>query len=213
MPQEIKPDDILEKGDLELQYDDKNFCYFLYNKEVVLKPGETRVFNVLCRNVWIIPQDKLDDYKSTAAMILKRLQNTDYFTAGKKLADGIYEKLDTIKIRQSDETIGQKKRIGAYRYHMQLIDQVKEDLAKMEKLLTFQGGPPVPEMLQESKVKSDAPSTKTTWLIIFCIVIFMVFLGAQFYFTWHRRAEAEKKGLHHQKQKLPGSASNSTSKH
>ncbi len=95
---------------------------------------------------------------------------------------------------------------------MLTLEQIKEDLAKMEKLLTFQGGPPVPEMLQESKVKSDAPSTKTTWLIIMSIVVFLSLLGAQFFFTWHRRAASEKAFAEKQKQKLPGSAATKSDK-
>jgi len=206
LPQEVKPDDIIEKGELQVQYDDKSSTYFLFNKEIILKPKETRVFNVLVRNVWVIPQGQLDEFKQTAAMLLKRLQNSEYFETGKKLVEGINQKLSAIALKQNDETISQKQRIGAYRHHLQMIEQVKEDLTKMEKLLTFQGGPPIPEMLKESKVKSDAPSTKTTWFIIFGILIGLGAMGAQFYFIWHRRAAAEKRGLESQKQKLPGSA-------
>ena len=207
LPQEIKPEDILEKGDLDVQYDDQRSIYFLFNKEISLKPLETRVFNVLVRNVWIIPQTKLDELRSYSQMLLGRLKNSEYFDTAKKLTDGITEKLDGIATRQKDETIGQKQKIGAYRVNIQTVEKVKEDIAKLEKILTFQGGPPVPEMLQESKVKSDAPSTKTTWLIIFSIVVFIALLGAQFFFTWHRRATSEKAFANQQKQKLPGSSS------
>jgi hypothetical protein len=62
----------------------------------------------------------------------------------------------------------------------------------MEKLLTFVGGPPVPELLEESPLKSDAPSTTTTWLIICLIIVFIGLLGGQFFFTWNRRARLTK---------------------
>ena len=61
----------------------------------------------------------------------------------------------------------------------------------MEKLLSFTGGPPVPEMMEHSPLKSDAPSTKTTWLVIFLIMIFMGLLAGQFFFTWQRRVKSE----------------------
>ena len=207
LPQEVKPEDILEKGELEVQYDDQRSIYFLFNKEISLKPLETRVFNILVRNVWVIPAAKTDELRSYTNMILGKLKSGEYYETGKKLADGIFEKLDSIVAKQKDETLGQKQRIGAYRVNMLAIDQIKEDIAKMEKILTFQGGPPVPEMLQESKVKSDAPSTKTTWLIIFSIIVFIALLGTQFFFTWHRRAAAEKSFSDQQKKKLPGASS------
>ena len=88
---------------------------------------------------------------------------------------------------QSDETISRRQRIGGYRKNLLVMDAIKEDLARMEKLLSFTGGPPIPEMLEESPLKSDAPSTTTTWLVIFLIVIFMGLLAGQFFFTWQRR--------------------------
>jgi hypothetical protein len=62
----------------------------------------------------------------------------------------------------------------------------------MEKLLSFTGGTPVPQMLEESPIKSDAPSTKTTWMLIFMILIFVGLLGGLFFWTWHRKAQEEK---------------------
>jgi hypothetical protein len=70
---------------------------------------------------------------------------------------------------------------------MVLLAAVKDDLTRLEKLLSFTGGPPVPSMLEESPLKSDAPSTTTTWLVIFLIVIFMGLLAGQFFFTGQRR--------------------------
>ena len=61
----------------------------------------------------------------------------------------------------------------------------------MEKLLAFAGGPPVPEMMKESPLKSDAPPTTTTWLVIFLIMIFMGLLAGQFFFTWQRRVKTD----------------------
>ncbi len=212
LPQEVKPEDILEKGELEVQYDDARSTYFLFNKEVTLKPLETRVFNVIVRNVWMIPEAKIAELRSYTNLLLDRLKKSEYFESAKKLADGIFVKLDGVIAKQKDETLGQKQRIGAYRVNLQILEQVKEDLAKMEKILTFQGGPPVPDMLQQSKVKSDAPSTKTTWLIIFCIIVFIALLGTQFFFTWHRRAASEKSFSDKQKQNLPGSSAKPSEK-
>jgi hypothetical protein len=43
--------------------------------------------------------------------------------------------------------------------------------------------------LENSKIDLKAPTTKTTWVIIFAVVVFISILGATFYFTWQRQAK------------------------
>jgi len=189
LPQEVTPKDVLDKGDLALEFDEDRSFYYVYKESVELKPKETRVFEVVIRDLWFVPDDQLVSLKEYTSHVLDRLKKTTYYDSGKKLADTINQRLDNISAVQNDETLSRKSRIGAYRYHLQTLTQVKEDLARMEKLLTFTGGPPVPEMLEESPLKSDAPSTTTTWLVIFLVVIFVGLLGGQFFFTWQRRSQ------------------------
>lgn len=189
LPQEVTPKDVLNKGELALEYDETKSSYYLYKEAVQLAPKETRLFEAQVRDVWFIPQTELDSLKNYTSLVLGRIEKTEYFATAKGLAQSIAERLDRIAATQNDESLSRKTRMGAYRYHLQAIAQIKEDLAKMEKLLTFTGGPPVPAMLEESALKSDAPSTTTTWLVIFLIVIFIGLLGGQFFFTWHRRMQ------------------------
>jgi hypothetical protein len=192
LPQEVSPKDILDRGDLGLEYDEERALYYVFKEEIELAPKETRVFEVVVRDLWFVPQEKLDHLKNYTGIVLSRLQKTEYLDSAKQLADSIGTRLDEIGAMQMDEGLSRKARIGNYRRNLQALDQIKEDLARMEKLLSFTGGPPVPEMLEESPLKSDAPSTTTTWLVIFMIMIFLGFLGGQFFFTWHRRIKASQ---------------------
>jgi hypothetical protein len=187
LPQEITPTDILDRGDLDLEFDEDRSIYYVYKDNVELAPKETRVFQVSVRDVWFVPQPELDGLKNYTAMLLGRLAKSEYAVTAKQLGDTVIERLSQIQTTQNDDTLSRKARIGAYRQHLQVIAQVKDDLARMEKLLTFVGGPPVPEMLEESPLKSDAPSRTTTWLVIVLIVTFLGLLGGQFFFTWHGR--------------------------
>ena len=189
LPQEVTPKDIMETGELSLEFDESRGAYYVFKDGVALAPKETRVFEVTVRDVWFIPQRELDSLKDYTALLLSRLEKSDYYKTAKPLADNIVGRLDGIMGTQNDETLSRKSRIGAYRYHLQMVTTIKEDLARMEKLLTFTGGPPVPEMLEESPLKSDAPSTTTTWLVIFLILIFVGLLGGLFFFTWNRRMQ------------------------
>ncbi len=189
LPTEVTPKDVIDHGELTVEFDDDRSIYYVYKSDVQLQPKETKVFEVIVRDLWFIPQERLDQLKSYADLVLKRLKGTEHYDSAEKLHGLILQRLDEVAAMQVDETISRKTRIGNYRRNMLTIDQIKEDLAKMEKLLSFTGGPPIPEMLKESKLKSDAPSTTTTWLVIFMIVIFLGMLGGLFFFTWHRKAQ------------------------
>ena len=144
---------------------------------------------MVVRDLWYVPRERLESLRDYTGILLGRLKKTEYFDSAKKLAESVNARLEEIAAMQDDETLSRKVRIGNYRRNTQTLAQVKEDLARLEKLLSFTGGPPVPEMLEESKLKSDAPSRTTTWLVIFLILIFLGFLGGQFFFTWHRRVK------------------------
>jgi len=190
LPQEVTPADVLERGELALEYDDDRRLYYVFKDGLELKPKETRVFKVTLRDKWFVPQEQLERLSSYTNLLLEKLKPTEYYASASQLGAGILKKLEGIEAMQDDEALSRKSRIGGYRTSLQTIEAVEEDLARMEKLLTFTGGPPVPELLEESPLKSDAPSRTTTWLVICLIVVFIGFLGGQFFFTWHRRTQA-----------------------
>ena len=189
LPQEITPNEVLDTGELKIEYDEDRRMYYVFNPEVTLAPKQTRVFEVVVKDVWFVPDDQIIPLKNQTGLVLKRLKRTEYYDQAKLLADSIITRLDAILKIQADETIGRKQRIGAYRRNTVTLGEVKEDLTRMEKLLSFVGAPPVPDMLEESPLKLDAPSATTTWLVILLIVVFMGLLAGQFFFTWQRRAK------------------------
>lgn len=190
LPQEIKPSDVLDQGEMEVEFDADRSTYYLYKAAVQLAPKQTRVFQVSVRDVWFIPEEELEGLKSHTHLMLQRLEKSEYYPFAQQLSGTIVARLDEILQMQADESIGRKQHIGAYRTNVQTLKVIKEDLARMEKLLSFTGGTPVPEMMEESPLKSDAPSTTTTWLVIFLIITFMGLLAGQFFFTWQRRMKA-----------------------
>jgi len=208
LSQEVTPEGVIEYGNLSLEYDDQRSIYFLYNKEVKLEPKETRVFRVLVKDVWFISEPELSKFKKRTEVLVNKLKKSTYYESAQELAKSIYEKLDQIAVDQADEAIGQKRRIGNYRIHLQKIEKIKDELKELEKLISFEGGVPVPEMLQESQIKSDAPSTKTTWFIIIIILVFIGLVAGQFFFAWSKRVRAEREDEEKRLNNLPGTEKN-----
>ena len=165
LPTEITPKDVIETGELELEYDEDKKTYYVHKQDVALAPKETRVYEVRVRDLWFVDEAQLDSLKSYTKLLLGRLEKSDYYKTAKPMAESIYQRIDDIKSVQNNESLSRKSRIGAYRFHLQTVAQIKEDLNRMEKLMSFTGGVPVPEMMNESALKSDAPSTTTTWMV------------------------------------------------
>lgn len=205
LPDEVTPGDILEEGELDIEYDEKRSIYYMYKENVELYPKQTKVFEVIIKDIWRIPDMDLDMMERRTTRILTRLQESDYYAEAAQLADTIYERLEEIREGQDDETISRERHIGLYRTNLKVAERIKEDIDRLEQLLTYIGGPPAPEMLEDSVLKADAPTNSTTWFIIFLIIGFMALLGMVFFFTWHQQAQiTEKVMLNARQTSFPG---------
>jgi hypothetical protein len=85
--------------------------------------------------------------------------------------------------------VNKELHIGLYRANLIVIARVKEDIAKLEKMMVAVGAPPAPEMLAESKLNLKTPSKATTWFVIFAIMVFIGLLGVVFFFTWQSQVK------------------------
>jgi hypothetical protein len=194
LPQEVKPDDVADLGGLELEYDAGQSIYYVY-KEIELAPGEIRMFEVEVNDIWFIPENKLDDTRKRVDSIMNKLEKTEYYQKAKEIADTIYPRLDKMAVGQADESVSRSQHIGIYRQNLISMDTVKDDIARMEKILVTAGGPPAPEMLAKTKIKADEPTKTMTWIVIFIIIIFIALMAGVLFFTWQRQTHATKEAL------------------
>jgi len=192
LPEEVTPKDIVGSRDLKVEYDDSKGMYYASREDVLLKPKETRIFEVEVKDVWIVPQDKLKSLGEQTTFVLKRLEGSEFYEGSKILADAIFSSLDIIARTQNDETVGRKQHIGIYRNNMKLVEEIERNIDRLERQLTLLAALPVPEVLEQDKIKSDSPTKTTTWMIIFIIIIFVGMLGGVFFFTWHSQARSTK---------------------
>ena len=207
LPEEVKPKDIIDLGALELEYDAEKSIYYVYKANVELSPSEIHIFEVEVNDVWIVPGARLDDLKKRSDFILTRLEKTEYYAKAKEIADSIYARLKDIGVSQADENVSRAQHIGIYRQNLLTLEEVKEDIAKMEKILATAGGPLAPEMLSKSKIKSESPSKTITWIVIFTIIIFVGLLAGVLFFTWHRQTRLTREELlAAKKSAFPGSS-------
>jgi len=206
LPKEVTPDDIVDLGGLDLEYDTDKATYYVYKNSLPLAPKEIRTFEVEIRDVWLVPESELSLFEKQTKSILTYFENTPYYAQGKVLADGVITALNTIRRSQVSETDTREQHIGIYRENLQALARVKEDIARMEKILVTAGGPQAPEMLASAKIKADAPSKTMTWIVIFVIIIFIGLLGGVMFFTWQRQSRLTKEALLESKKAAFGSS-------
>jgi hypothetical protein len=195
LPEEAKPKDVLDLGGLELEYDSQKSIYYVYRDGVELSPGEMRVFDVEVEDIWFVSQSVLSDLKERTETILGKLEGSAYYDRAKEIADTIYPRLEEIVTGQNDESVSRETHIGIYRQNLQVIERIKEDIAKLEKTLATAGGPLAPEMLKSDKIKSESPTETMTWVVVFIVIIFVGLLAGVLFFTWHRQTRMTREEL------------------
>ena len=192
LPREVTPDAILNPDGLDIEFDSDKSMYYVYKDEILLKPAETKVFDVEIRDVWVVPQERLDAMADQTRTLVGRLKGSDFYEPAKLLEGAITKSLATVATTQGDDTVSRRSHIGIYRSNLKIIDQVKEDINRLEKQLEIVIASPKPEVLEKSQLKTDSPVKNTTWMIIFIIMLFIGMLGGVFFFTWQTQAHATK---------------------
>jgi len=192
LPMEVTPDVILSLDGLDVEYDSEKSMYYLYKDEVILKPSETKTFNVEIKDVWKVPQGRLDSLSDQAGAIIDRLAGSEFYDSAKLLGEAIDGALNTIAVTQNDEAVSRRTHIGIFRNNQKIVTQVKEDVERLEKQLDIVHSLPKPDVLEQASLKTDSPTESTSWMIIFIIMLFIGMLAGVFFFTWQTQANSTK---------------------
>ena len=199
LPKEITLNDVVETGGLEIEYDQEQGLFFAYKSSVELAPGETKNYEIVLKDVWMVSDEKLNNYTARTDKLEELLKDTAYAEEAGQIIGKISGNIEGIRITQSDANITRQQHIAAYRNNLGTLEVIKDDLAKLEKILVTVGGPPNPELIEESEINLKAPSSKTTWILIFVVMIFVAILSGTFFFTWHRQAKITENIFSHEK--------------
>jgi hypothetical protein len=170
LPKEVKPEDIIDKGDLETIYDTQQGSYYVYG-EYELKPGEVMEKDIEITDIWVISATDLESLRAEAIKISDMLKNTEFADRVSFLKFNIESKLNQIIEAQKNAPPNPERHISEYRDNLRTLDSVKTDLALARSLLSQ--AKPMP--------------TVVIWRVIIAIIIFLGLLGASFYFIWQKQ--------------------------
>ena len=193
LPKEVTLQNIKDDGGVEIEYDNKEGALFAVKNDIVLEPGETKVFEIIIEDVWMMNEDKLESSRKRTEKIVDAMKTSKAYERAALIGEGIYAHIDQIIRAQNNQTVSTNQHIAYYRDNLQLMDSIQKDIAELEKLLVTAGGTISLEAVENADLNVRGPDIKTTWAIIFVILIFISILGAVFYFTWQSQAGAKAK--------------------
>ena len=211
LPKEVSPKDIIDLGDLKLDYDPETGMYYVHHS-VDLQPGQSMVKSVEMADVWVFTEEQLNSFVKQAKEMAGQLADTPYAAEAAALVIGIDEKVQGILKRQEETAEQPSEHIRAYRQGISLINTIRQDVTELERLQldTNAGddqrkGPDSKDALaglgnSDSRMpllgsggvpEGGAPlgrsiSMTAAWRIIFAILGFLGILSFVFFMTWHR---------------------------
>ncbi len=173
LPKEIKPENVVDAGELEVAYDPSAGAYYVFH-DYALGPKESMTVEIELEDVWKIPQDELNGLREEAVRLTKILSNTDYYERATYLKNSIESKLNQIEVGQQKMNASPGGYISDYRENLDRIEAVKADLAAAKTLV--------------AEAKNIAPAL--TWKLIIAVIIFLGILGLIFFIVWQRQIKS-----------------------
>ncbi len=167
LPKEVKPENIIDKGDLEVGYDNQQGSYFVYG-QYELGPGESVEREIEMMDVWIVPAAEIESMRSELDKTVKLLAETDFRERVNFLKENIERKLKMIEDNQKAESVNPERHISLFRDNQRLMESAKEDMSTARGLLAQ--AKPVP--------------AAAVWKLILIIILFLGFIGIASYFIW-----------------------------
>ena len=211
LPKEVSPKDILDLGDLKLDYDPDTGMYYVHDT-LELRPGQSVTKKVEMEDVWVFTEEQLETFVNESKEMARELEGGPYAAEAAALVVGIEEKVVGILMRQEETAANPREHIQAYRQGITLISTIEQDVAALETLRLDSGGGErqgkglagkdsllgsgdtnsrIALRSSSGAPESGAPlgrsiSMTTAWRMIFAILAFLAVLSVIFFLTWHR---------------------------
>ena len=177
LPVEVKPEDVLNKNDLEIAYDTQQGSYYVFG-EYQLKAKEVLEKEVEIKDIWVVEDTEIAALRKESGDVFKGFEKTAYAERADAMHKGVEKKLREIETMMRSAAAGNPaQHISDYRYCHSLVAAVKSDLVAAKTLLAE---------------VAPAGAAKLTWKIIVFIIGFLAILSAGFFLIWQHQAKMEK---------------------
>ena len=187
LPGEIKDEDILDAGGLDVGKDTKfDRCYLYKNEELVIAPTSTVTFTVKIRDKWNINQPRVTNLLSEADAVMSVVKTKGgAFHSVETMLSSVIAELKKIEGEKGPEVLGGEY-VAFYRNQSDRLDILDQKINRIKSALKPS------EKTSKLGFAAKAPSMKTTWMIIYVILGFLALMSLLFFFRWFAKTKAEK---------------------
>ncbi len=172
LPKEAKPEDVIDKGDLDIGYDSQQGSHYVYG-EYDLKPGEVVEREVELRDIWSVSSSEIEAIRADSAKISGMLKSSEFSERAAFLHNSVEAKMNQIIENQKAAPANPEHHISEYRENLKVLESAKADIALMRSLL--------------AQVKPFP--TAVVWKVIIAIIAFLGLLGSVFFIIWQKQVK------------------------
>lgn len=178
LPEEIKLQDVLGAGELDVAIRPESGLCYVFKKDVEIAPGETKVFEVTMRDKWNLGDLRVPELRKRAEALVERLGADGSFAAVEAALRGMLQELDEVEGAIGPELFNDRY-VAFYRRQGEQLDRIEQKILRVESALRPQS--------KNTKLgfKAKPPSMKTTWLIIYIILGFLAIMSLLFFLRWY----------------------------
>ncbi|MBI2438621.1 MAG: hypothetical protein HYV36_07410 [Lentisphaerae bacterium] len=202
LPAEINPSLITDLGELEVLFDSEKKLHYLASTNLAFAPREKKIFAVVLTDVWFIPDQQLDALLSHTEKLVAMFAESEARLSAEFLGKRIKQKLSAIRKSQQQLDLAADVHIGNCRLNKARMEDVKNDIGRLERLIVQTGGSPaVTVAARDVKIKEGgvipaagskarALGTVRTWKIIWTMIIFAGVISFLFFVIWWMQIKA-----------------------
>lgn len=172
LPEEIRTEDVLDKNDLDLIYDEQKNLYYV-SGEYPASPGETIERQVELNDIWTVTTDNFTNIRKDVEIVFNSLADSEFASRAEFIRSSIEKKLVQIEESQKNPTTNPQRHISRYRDNKKILASIQDDLALARSLA--------------SQVKR-IPTAKL-WQVFVMVIGFLAILGVGLYIIWNRQSK------------------------
>lgn len=138
LPKGIRPEDVINAGDLAVSYDDElQQCYV--HTEMTLEAKASVIYEVEIEDIWLVEQDELDELDNKTDALVSDLRDTQYSEFALQIQKNVQKNITDILSRQEDALIfkvGPSKHLTAHEINREAIVVIQGSINDLERLLS-----------------------------------------------------------------------------
>jgi len=184
LPSEIKLDDILDAGGLDVGVDPgKGVCY-VFKNQVDIPASQSVSFDVKIRDKWNVNMPRVAAVLASASNVLEIVSLRGEFKSVEDTLRSLMADLGAME-REKGPTALSDAYVAYYRDQSARLDLIEQKVLRVESALR-----PPPKSTRIG-IPGKPPTLKSTWAIIWIILGFVAIMSLLFFLRWFGKTGAE----------------------